>query len=66
MSETVSVGFGEVLDKVAASSDWTRKRAEYAKESGPVRRGIGLAVDRPQPRATSKPTAKSKSAAKLG
>src|SRR6185436_3388816 len=25
---TVSVGFGDVLDKVAASSDWTRKRAE--------------------------------------
>src|SRR5437773_2120545 len=28
---TVSVGFGDVLDKVAASSDWTRKRAEYAR-----------------------------------
>jgi len=41
---TVSVGFGDVLDQVAASSDWSRKRAEYAKDSGPVRRGIGLAA----------------------
>jgi len=41
---TESVGFGDVLDKVAASSDWTRKRAEYARDSGAVRRGIGLAA----------------------
>jgi CO/xanthine dehydrogenase Mo-binding subunit len=41
---TVSVGFGDVLDQVAASSEWSRKRAEYAKDSGPVRRGIGLAA----------------------
>src|SRR5437867_3141120 len=41
---TASVGFRDVLDKVAASADWTRKRAEYAKGSGPVRRGIGLAA----------------------
>jgi CO/xanthine dehydrogenase Mo-binding subunit len=39
-----SVGFGEVLDRVAESSGWTRKRAEYAGQSGPVRRGIGLAA----------------------
>jgi CO/xanthine dehydrogenase Mo-binding subunit len=41
---TVSVGFGDVLDKVAAASAWSRKRAEFAKDSGPVRRGIGLAA----------------------
>ena len=41
---TVSVGFRDVLDQVAASSDWSRKRTEYAKDSGPVRRGIGLAA----------------------
>jgi CO/xanthine dehydrogenase Mo-binding subunit len=41
---TASVGFGDVLDKVAASSDWTRKRAEYEKDSGLVRRGIGIAA----------------------
>ncbi len=41
---TVSVGFRDVLDKVAASADWTRKRTEYAKGAGPVRRGIGLAA----------------------
>jgi CO/xanthine dehydrogenase Mo-binding subunit len=41
---TVSVGFGDVLDKVAASSEWSRKRTEFAKDSGPVRRGIGLAA----------------------
>jgi CO/xanthine dehydrogenase Mo-binding subunit len=41
---TSSVGFTEVLDKVAASSDWTRKREAYARDTGPVRRGIGLAA----------------------
>ena len=41
---TASVGFQEVLDKVAASADWDRKRAEYAASSGPVRKGIGLAT----------------------
>jgi CO/xanthine dehydrogenase Mo-binding subunit len=39
-----SVGFSEVLDKVAAAADWARKREEYARDSGPVRRGIGLAA----------------------
>jgi CO/xanthine dehydrogenase Mo-binding subunit len=41
---TGSVGFSDVLDRVAASSDWSRKRAEYARDAGPVRRGIGLAA----------------------
>lgn len=41
---TASVGFGEVLDKVAGSCDWQRKRALFAKDQGPVRRGIGLAA----------------------
>src|SRR5262249_13618240 len=41
---TESVGFAEVLDRVAESSEWTRKRAEFAQDRGPVRRGIGLAA----------------------
>jgi CO/xanthine dehydrogenase Mo-binding subunit len=41
---TESVGFDEVLDRVAASCDWERTRAEYASDSGPVRRGIGFAA----------------------
>jgi CO/xanthine dehydrogenase Mo-binding subunit len=38
-----SVGFREVLDRVAQGSDWQRKRAAFAQDRGPVRRGIGLA-----------------------
>jgi CO/xanthine dehydrogenase Mo-binding subunit len=41
---TSSVGFTEVLDRVAEASDWTRKREAYAQGSGPVRKGIGLAA----------------------
>ena len=41
---TASVGFQEVLARVAASADWERKRAAYATETGPVRKGIGLAA----------------------
>jgi CO/xanthine dehydrogenase Mo-binding subunit len=41
---TVSVGFGEVLDRVEASCDWKRKRAEFAADRGIVRRGIGIAA----------------------
>jgi CO/xanthine dehydrogenase Mo-binding subunit len=41
---TASVGFQEVLARVAASADWERKRAEYAASSGPIRKGIGLAA----------------------
>jgi CO/xanthine dehydrogenase Mo-binding subunit len=39
----VSVGFREVLDKVAEAADWERKRFAFAQDEGPVRRGIGLA-----------------------
>ena len=41
---TSSVGFLEVLDKVAESSDWQRKREAYAQGSGTLRKGIGLAA----------------------
>jgi CO/xanthine dehydrogenase Mo-binding subunit len=41
---TASVGFEEVLSKVAESADWEAKRASLAGQSGPVRRGIGLAA----------------------
>ncbi|HVR71562.1 MAG TPA: xanthine dehydrogenase family protein molybdopterin-binding subunit, partial [Vicinamibacteria bacterium] len=41
---TASVGFTEVLDKVASSADWARKRELYARDTGTVRRGIGLAA----------------------
>jgi CO/xanthine dehydrogenase Mo-binding subunit len=39
-----SVGFREVLDKVAESSDWKRRREVFARDKGPLRRGIGLAA----------------------
>ena len=38
-----SVGFREVLDKVAEASDWERKRSAFAEDKGTVRRGLGLA-----------------------
>ncbi len=41
---TASVGLREVLSKVAQSSDWLRKRKEYAADTGTVRRGIGVAA----------------------
>lgn len=41
---TESVGFRDVLEQVAAGSDWKRKREEYARDRGTVRRGIGLAA----------------------
>jgi CO/xanthine dehydrogenase Mo-binding subunit len=41
---TESVGFSEVLDKVAASADWDGKREAYGRDGGPLRRGIGLAA----------------------
>lgn len=39
-----SVGFDEVLRRVAESAAWSRKREEYASQSGTVRRGVGLAA----------------------
>jgi CO/xanthine dehydrogenase Mo-binding subunit len=41
---TTSVGFTEVLDKVAEASDWEGKREAFRADAGPVRRGIGLAA----------------------
>jgi CO/xanthine dehydrogenase Mo-binding subunit len=41
---TVSVGFEEVLDKVALSCDWAGSRERFASDAGPVRRGLGLAA----------------------
>ena len=41
---TESVGLTEVLERVAASADWKRKRAEYVQDRGPLRRGIGIAA----------------------
>jgi CO/xanthine dehydrogenase Mo-binding subunit len=41
---TTSVGFAEVLDKVAEASDWEKKRESLRRHSGLVRRGIGLAA----------------------
>jgi CO/xanthine dehydrogenase Mo-binding subunit len=41
---SASVGFSEVLDRVEESSDWKRKRSEFALDRGSVRRGIGLAA----------------------
>jgi len=39
-----SVGFREVLDRVTIAADWEKKRVAYAQETGPRRRGIGLAA----------------------
>ena len=41
---TASVGLTEVLDKVAAASDWSRKRDAFLSDSGSVRRGLGIAA----------------------
>jgi CO/xanthine dehydrogenase Mo-binding subunit len=41
---TASVGFDEVLTKVAQSAEWESKRASYAGSGGAVRKGIGLAA----------------------
>jgi CO/xanthine dehydrogenase Mo-binding subunit len=39
-----SVGLREVLETVAESSDWERKREVFAQDSGTLRRGIGIAA----------------------
>ncbi len=41
---TSSVGFKEVLDKLEEVSDWKRKREIFARDTGPTRRGIGVAA----------------------
>ena len=38
-----SVGFRDVLDRVAEAADWEKKRAAFAEDGGVVRRGLGLA-----------------------
>lgn len=39
-----SVGLLDVIDRVAAESGWEAKRAEFSRDEGPVRRGIGVAA----------------------
>ncbi|HUG54150.1 MAG TPA: xanthine dehydrogenase family protein molybdopterin-binding subunit [Vicinamibacteria bacterium] len=39
-----SVGFREVLEKVAQASDWEARRKAPRADSGPLRRGVGLAA----------------------
>ena len=39
-----STGLIECMEKGAAFIDWTKKRAEYANQSGEIRRGVGMAV----------------------
>jgi CO/xanthine dehydrogenase Mo-binding subunit len=41
---TTSVGFAEVLDKVAKASQWEAKRDAFLSDTGSVRRGIGVAA----------------------
>ncbi len=41
---TEGVRFREVLEGVAMASEWGRKRELFARDRGPVRRGIGLAA----------------------
>ena len=36
--------FREVMDKGMAAIDYERKRKEYENQTGPVRRGIGMAL----------------------
>jgi CO/xanthine dehydrogenase Mo-binding subunit len=39
-----SVGLKEVLARVTDSADWARKREVFARDRGPLRRGVGLAI----------------------
>jgi CO/xanthine dehydrogenase Mo-binding subunit len=39
-----SVGLLETMEKAQAASDWLAKRAEFAKDEGEVRRGIGVST----------------------
>ena len=38
------VGLEETIRKAVEATDWYRKRAEYAKQTGTIRKGIGLAL----------------------
>jgi CO/xanthine dehydrogenase Mo-binding subunit len=39
-----TAGLRDVLDRVAESSDWARKRALFGQDEGTIRRGIGVAA----------------------
>lgn len=39
-----SVGIKEVVSKLAEKAEWSRKREEYSKDNGRLRRGIGIGV----------------------
>jgi xanthine dehydrogenase molybdenum-binding subunit len=39
-----STGLKECIERGAAYLDYDRKRAEYAKQSGPIRRGVGMSI----------------------
>jgi len=45
-SQVVDEGCGleECVEKVIEASNWSRKRSEYAKQSGTIRKGIGIAI----------------------
>lgn len=38
------VGLEEAIKKAVEAADWYRKRKEYAKQSGTIRKGIGIAL----------------------
>ena len=39
-----SCGLKECVDKAVEASNWQRKRSEYAKQTGTIRKGIGIAI----------------------
>jgi len=39
-----SCGLAECIEKALAASDWYKKRSNYAKQTGTVRKGIGIAI----------------------
>ncbi|HUO42609.1 MAG TPA: xanthine dehydrogenase family protein molybdopterin-binding subunit [Methylomirabilota bacterium] len=45
-SQVVDEGCGleECVEKVVEASNWHRKRSEYSKQSGTIRKGIGIAI----------------------
>lgn len=45
-SQLVDEGCGlqECIEKALAAADWNKKRLEYAKQTGPIRKGIGIAI----------------------
>lgn len=41
---SASVGLKDVLDRVAETAGWDERRAVFSRDTGPLRRGLGLAV----------------------